>query len=252
MRRIFIVCILCITSFTALRSLLWHKLCYIRDPLPAKQTCEEASFPLQDFLRQPMRFIGMGSQCVVFAPKESPYVLKICKATRYQNFFSSCEKKQQRLQNDCENYEIAFSKLSEQTGIVYLHLHKTWSLKTKIQLIDPLHLPYKASADDLVFYIQKKATSFSDYLRTSSRAQQQLLLSSLLASIQEQTSLGIRIKDIHPLKNIGVVENHPIWIDPGRMEKRQIPYSTEETEVLLHKMRSLLKPFFQDQEVDFF
>lgn len=252
MRRIFIVCILCIISFTTVRAVIWHKLCYIRDPLPAKETCESSLFPLKDFLSKPMHFIGVGSQCLVFAPKESPYVLKICKATRYQNFFSSCQRKQQRLHNDCENYEIAFSKLSEQTGIVYLHLHKTSSLKTKIQLIDPLHLPYKASADDLVFYIQKKAIPFSEYLQTSSDTEQRLLLSSLLTSIEEQTSLGVRIKDIHPLKNIGVVRNRPIWIDPGRMEKRQTAYSKEETEVLLDKMRSLLTPFFPDQEVDFF
>lgn len=252
MRKAFIVFSLFLISASAIRSVLWHKLCYIRDPQPVGVITDHNSFCIEDFLSHPMHFIGMGSQCLVFAPKDSRYVLKICKATRYQNLFGTSEVKKQRQQRDFDNYQIAFSKLSTQTGIVYLHLNKTSSLYKKIKLIDPFHLSYKVSADNLLFYVQKKATPFADYLSKASDAKKKSLFSSLMYSIKEQTSLGIRIKDIHPLKNIGVVDDMPIWIDPGRMEKKENPYSLEETQIALNKMRSLLSPFFSEQEVDFF
>lgn len=259
-----------VSSFLLIRTEIVHELLYLQHhPFNPSLEVSKQDLPLdlEEFLSQPMHFLGIGSQCIVFSPKNSPYVLKICKANRYQpfsyltkwplsSFFNpSLERKEKKKEEDFFNYKLAFTELKEQTGILYLHLNKTDHLKKKITLVDPLFFFYRAKADDLVFYIQKKAIPLRKYvlqLKQENKTQEiQSLFQSLIKMVSFNAKCGIRMKDIHPEKNIGVCQNQPMWIDPGRMKKYPSAFSIERENKAISHIRLHLNRFFQELDPSF-
>ncbi len=233
------------------RNLLIKSIIIVRDhPFnPTLALAENDSFPLEDFFSKPLYFTGMGSQCIVFAPKEGAFVLKICKANRYQSFFPfipSSLRQQDKKRSDFSNYLTAFTTLPEETGIVYLHLNKTDMKGQKIVLVDPLGLSYSVDASNLLFYIQKKAVPFNDYIKGLNKEQLAGVFHSLLEKVMNALQIGILIKDINPVKNIGFCQNKPIWIDPGRMMQYPGPVSAKQKQEALDLVFEYLEPLFPD------
>lgn len=209
---------------------------------------------LSSFLQEPMTFIGMGSQCIAFAPKEESYVCKMCKKNRYQNLpffppFSSLkktEKKLKRKEADFASYLFAYEHLQEQCGIVYLHLASTSNLNTKLLLIDPLKLTHRLDADKALFYVQKHAKPFVEYITILAKENKteeiKALLRQILAMTLQNSRLGIFLRDIYP-KNIGICENKPLWIDPGRITYNPEFASFSKQKEALQKLCLNLNPF---------
>jgi hypothetical protein len=193
--------------------------------------------PLQEFLATPLSFIGMGSQCLAFSTPTSPYVLKICKANRYQ-VPSICtwpiikalcpssmqikeEKKAARKAKDFASYTLAFQELQKNTGVLFLHLKTHNSPSSCVTLIDPLGVSHKFPTNSLLFYIQYKATSLQthiiDLLEDNKKEQLIAFLETLLQFLQDNEAGPLCVKDVNYAKNIGVFGNKPFWIDPGRI-----------------------------------
>lgn len=55
-----------------------------------------------------------------------------------------------------QSYKIAFEKLKEASGLLYLHLNHTTDLKKQVHLVDHLGSSYQVNLDDVAFLIQKK------------------------------------------------------------------------------------------------
>ncbi len=197
------------------------------------------SYPpeVESFLKKPLHFIGMGSQCIAFSSEEESYVLKVCKANRYQipaflenplvSFFCNHYlrakqlRKQEKQNSDFLNYRLSYEKAKKESGIVFLHLEKTIKQSAPIHLKDPFGITHSFSQDDLLFYVQKKAKPLAPYLidllHQNKNEELTTFFSNLLHMVEENRKNGIFIKDINPKKNIGVCENLPMWIDPGRI-----------------------------------
>lgn len=192
--------------------------------------------PPEHLLSEPCTFMGVGSQCIVFETKDDNLVLKVCKASRYQlPFFlrwsvadiiapgyvsQKKEEKFSRKVRDFDSYELAATKLKSQTGITYLHISKD-HLPNTLSLIDPLGIPHKIPASDLIFYVQKKASPLPDYIQELLQNGQvdtaRNLFVQLFSMVLKNSAEGIYIKDTNPQKNIGVFNGKPMWIDPGRI-----------------------------------
>ncbi len=219
----------------------------------------EYPLEIEKFLQTPLSFIGMGSQCVAFSAKNTPYVLKLCKANRYQipsfleqpplSFFlkdyveRKKRRKKEKQEADYASYIHAYSKTPKQSGIVFLHLEKTNTPGVVIQLKDPLGISHYLERNDLIFYIQKKARPLKEHLikllQEQKTAQIKTFFYELLAMVIENTKSGVLLKDINPKKNIGVSEEGlPVWIDPGRI----IP-STLNLETALDMLSKEFTPF---------
>jgi hypothetical protein len=210
----------------------------------------------------------MGSQCIVFSAGDDPYVYKICKANRYQPasflqknpfaFFLPAylqekkEKSKRRMQADFASYALAFAHLQKECGLVYLHLAKTNHLNATLHLVDPFKLCHKVESDQCLFYIQKKAIPLLEYLQKKSEGCILDITRKILSMTAYNSKLGIQLKDISP-KNIGVCEENPIWIDPGRIVQDPLFSSeSEQKKALLHiqkvltPMLTLLSPNLAD------
>ncbi len=227
---------------------------------PAKNS---AKYPpeVEAFLKKPLHFIGMGSQCIAFSSEEESYVLKICKANRYQlpsflemplvSFFSDHYLQEKRLRkqkkqtSDFLNYKLSYENAKKESGITFLHLEKTTKQNPPIRLKDPFGITHSFSQDDLLFYIQKKARPLAPYLldllHQNNKEELIDFFYNLLHMVEENRKNGIFIKDINPKKNIGVCENLPMWIDPGR-----IAQTTLDSSNALELFSKKFKPFLEN------
>ena len=206
-------------------------------------------------LDTPFSFLGMGSQCLAFSSQDGNYVLKICRVSRYQlpffldnpiaSFFFPryiAEKrinKAKKRVTDGSSYLTAYEKLQKQSGITFLHLDKTNTLKKTIKVIDPLGLPHFLSSDNILFYLQKKAIPLHEHLKTlinkNNKDELKNIFRELFNLVVEGCELGLLMKDVHPGKNIGICDGKPMWIDPGRI-----------TEVSPLAQKEALKMFYDD------
>lgn len=195
---------------------------------------------IRTILKQPLRFLGAGSQCFAFVSEDDQYVIKICKAMRYQ--------KPEKKEADFLSYFLAFQKLPKQSQMLFLHLNPTNTLQISLKIIDPLGIPHFVNADHLSFYIQKKLTLFYDYLNplvpTMSIDQAKNLLHELLALCRTSSKEALQVRDIQ-LKNIGVCHDKFFWVDPGRIRKKNSLPSLEEQKKEFIRLTSRLKPFLE-------
>ncbi len=219
---------------------------------------------LEAFLSLPLSFLGIGSQCIAFSTENSPYVLKICKANRYQPLFiidnpivsflfpsylqQQKDKKTKRKQKDFQSYTLAKQHLSEQCGILYLHLDKTTSLNAKIKIQEPfLGISLSLQRDDLCFYIQKKATPFASHLlhllHEEKNEELYTLFSKLTELFTNSCEKGLWIKDTHFQKNMGICKELPFWIDPGKVRPAPTLRFPQQKKERLDRFQQKLRSF---------
>ncbi len=249
-----------ISSLTLLTLFLGERLlCRFLFQQTQSEPCWEISYTPQQLedarsiLMQPLHFLGMGSQCLAFASEDNQYVIKICKAPRY--------KKPTKKVADFSSYLLAFQQLPEQSDMLFLHLNATDTLHTSLKIADPLGIPHFLKADHVAFYIQKKLLPFSEYvhplLANLTDSQAKNLMEELLELCSTTCKLPLKIRDIQ-LKNIGMDHHKCIWMDPGRISKKQEPLSFEEqkkefSRLVFHLRPSLvalhpkLEPFLEEE-----
>lgn len=162
--------------------------------------------------------------------------------------------------SDFTSYSLAFQDLSEETQMLFLHLATSTNLQMQLHLIDPLGLSHFLQADETAFYLQKAAVPLETYMKqTLGQApdiEKKQFLQSLWSLYKTSLEKGVEVRDIHP-KNIGVVEGHPLWIDPGRVrqiipgkkrcrEEKRIERFTCQLEPFLKALDPAYLAFFQD------
>lgn len=192
---------------------------------------------IKSILKQPLHFLGAGSQCIAFASKDDQYVIKICKAPRYKH--------PGKKEADFLSYLLAFQELPQESQIIFLHLHLSNSLQISLKIIDPLGIPHFLNADQLCFYVQKKLTPFQDYIKpllpTLSITQARDITNEILTLCATSSQHPLQVRDIQ-FKNIGIREHKFFWMDAGRIRKKNVLVSKEEQKKEFMRLISRLKP----------
>jgi hypothetical protein len=214
----------------------------------ASISTEEDLEKARQILQKPLKFFGYGSQCFAFLSEDGEYAVKICRASRYRTFFPSRAKR--RKYNDFLSYTLALDRLPQQSQVVFIHLNRTNNLNTTLELVDPIGVSHFLKADNLAFYIQKKAVLLSDYLEGLSLSESRLLARRLLDLFKSCCEEGLQFRDIYP-KNIGVDNGFPLWIDPGRITPKPSLREQQKQKKALHQFKSLLIPFLTPLSPDF-
>lgn len=209
----------------------------IRNHLPFRAEWEvdaSADFAkIQPFLNQQFYYLAKGAQAYAFVSEDGKFVLKLFKHHRMRpslwapflpQYFSEKKtaKREALLNHDYASYLIAYEKLRDETGLLYLHLNKTSHLKQKLTLVDKLGITHTIALDDTSFLIQKKATLAVSVLKqlreegNLSLAQEKI--ADLLNLIVKRCQKGIFDKDPDFFTNFGFCENEAIQIDVGRFQ----------------------------------
>ena len=210
------------------------KMTKIRSNCPRNQTSKAPPVPkdLDAILTQPFTYLGRGKQSFVFLSDDQTIVLKLFN-NRYQRkifWFSWLPFSQDKvayLQSKlgllCTSYELAFNKLRNKTGLLYLHLSPTKHIKRTVTLIDKLGIAHPIPLDTTGFALQKRGTlayAHLSYLMQEGKKEEAIRsLHSMLNLILSRCKLGIADNDPLIRTNLGFLDSAPFYIDIGPFSK---------------------------------
>lgn len=188
--------------------------------------------PLLKALDKPFTYLGRGGQAFVFESEDKKYVIKLIRYDlltptlnmRLSDYFFKDEprfkRKKKRFLEANQSYYDAYTKLSEETNVLYSHLVKTEFFGKKITLIDKLKKRYTVELDNLGFILQKKVTLLGEVLEDLKAKEDRIgiekILTDYLSLLKRRTDKGFWIKDHNQfLRNYGRCEGKVFEIDVG-------------------------------------
>ncbi len=188
-----------------------------------------------EILDQPFTYLARGKQSFVFLSRDGKTVLKLLN-NHYQKRIQMLEwlptfawqKErlsyfQRKMQMTAQSYELSFSDLREETGLLFLHLNTTQHLRKKVTVIDKLGIAHAVDLDNMGFILQKRATlaypQFEEWLQKGDILSAQQGISSLLALLQSRLNKELSDRDPLIRTNIGFIEGKAIFLDLGPFSK---------------------------------
>lgn len=235
------VCFITVQRF-ALRQTDGFAISKIRSELPFHPEWEVP--PLSDtekermheILSQKFNYLSKGAQCHVFESADGKWVLKFFRHHHMRpplwlvalpSFLdpwrsNKIEKKWSKLHKDFASYKLAYNRIKERTGIVFLHLNKTSDLKQTVTIVDRLHIEHVLNLDEMEFILQKKARlvypSIDAWMHEGNVTAAKAALTDLVAVLKMRFEQGIFDKDPDLNTNFGFIDQRAIQIDVGRFK----------------------------------
>lgn len=169
-------------------------------------------FPPQDdprpFLQQKFYLRDQGGQSYVFISEDGQYVLKFFKdmPRPWLPWPSYQKKKFGKLKRTLTGYQLAYDRLRHETGLLYLHLSPT-SFTLPVVLIDRLHIAHTLDLSSVYFVLQKRAEPLTT---------PQNFLPQIHRLLEKRSSAQIADHDPRLHSNLGWIDHHLVFIDPGR------------------------------------
>ena len=195
---------------------------------PEKKAC------LQAMLDQSFRYIGKGCQFYVFASADDKFVIKFLKHKHLRPFSwlnalpmtaklrtlsdAKIERRKQRVERLFASCKLAYEKMPEETGLMFIHLNRTPALEKQIVLVDKLGCKHAVDIDDYEYVIQKKAIPVRDVFAHLEEGEilgkVQLLVDLVLGRCQK----GICDRDRSFVQNVAfsAEEDKALFIDIGQ------------------------------------
>jgi hypothetical protein len=228
---------------------------------PVVQTNEEEKALLNIFLQKKFTFLGRGLQSFAFASEDGEYVLKIFN-NRYQRkicFFSLLSHAplidhwakdratyyQGKLAKTFHSYQIAFSEMKDQTGLVFVHLHPTSDIPQKLTLIDKLNISHSIDPNQTGFLIQKRASlvypTLKEYINKNDFEGAKQAISSLIDLFFWKWHHDILDNDPLIRTNYGFIDGKAIQIDVGPLSKQTTFTDMEQHRQEILRITSSLK-----------
>ncbi len=192
---------------------------------------------LDDALSQSYHYMNAGTQCAAFISKDGKYILKFFKKKRFLPpaasdgfsipFFTNW--RMERKRNKCQikrdrifsAYTISCDRLSQQTGVFFVHFNSTGRLKRSIQLSDASGKTLDVALDDWDFVLERRAEPLRDYLErllgTGDVAAAGVAVHRLLELQRIFFHKGMRNRDIEFVNNYGFIDGTPVLFDVGRL-----------------------------------
>ncbi len=193
----------------------------------------ESLADLEQILAQKFHYLGRGRQAFVFVSEDNQYVIKFFNFHHfYYPFFSKppfLKDKSKRLNLTFSSYQLAFDRLPEETGLIYVHLKQEQQrnqrlvqqkpkFKTKIQLINPSGVPIKVDLNQTYFVVQKKAAPFFSHLtRLAQEKKLRAGVDAFLQTVVKRLDAKILDDDLDLAKNYGFIEGRAVNFDAGRL-----------------------------------
>lgn len=201
-------------------------------PLPS----DEELSKIRTILAMKYRYLGKGCQSYVFISEDGEYVIKFLKYQRfrpkaflhYLTFVPGVDQylqkkilqKKEKLDKLFDSWKIAYQHLSQETGIIFLHLNKTSYLNAPLHIYDKMGLKHILDTDQMEFLIQKRAEMLCPVIEKKMANNDiegtKTLLTNLVDMIISEYQRGYADNDHALMQNTGVYQGSPVHIDVGQ------------------------------------
>lgn len=185
------------------------------EEIPSKETLS--------LLDQKFFYWTKGAQNYVFLSEDGKTVLKFFKFQHMLLPFlqEKKKKKQEAMEEGFKGYQLAFERLKEESGLLYIHLGKSSGLQKTVTLVDKLNISHQIRADEYAFILQKKGEllipTLKKFIEAGDFQGAKGALEKVLQLIVVQNEKGVANGDLHLSKNYGFVEGSPLLLDCGRL-----------------------------------
>ena len=194
---------------------------------------------IDSILLQPFHYLGHGKQMIAFESADGKYVLKLFnpmrplkngwyKRWKFWQRYSSFKwisrewfQKKARLKKLFTRHKIAYEKLRDETGLLFVHLEPNPKICHYLHITDNRGKKHVMPLSPTPFVIQEKATLVPQHLHNLLQNGQlddaKQAIASLEKLFEKRILLGItdRIQTMN--NNYGFVGDKPIQIDVGRI-----------------------------------
>lgn len=235
---------------------------YEASNLTALTTAERAQ--IDALFSQPFRYFAKGAQCFALESQDGSYVLKCFKQkhlykTPTLRFLEKIPFLEgyvsQRLERRSKRWEcmtigchVAYERLREATGILYLHLAPTEGLPP-VKIIDYRGVIKELDPNQFPFYLQKKGSSLKDgflrFRKNRDLSGAKESLHSLFTYLSHRTQCDVLDADPGYTQNLGWIDGKGTNLDIGKL----IPCTWIKEPSRLHQDLTLhlatLREFFQ-------
>jgi len=207
---------------------------------------------LQEILGQKFHYLGKGCQFYAFESEDGKYVLKFLKHKHlrlYQGLNALplpsklralCDEKTERRKTRVEllfsSCKLAYEKMPEETGLVFIHLNRVPQLGKKVVLIDKMGCKHSVKIDNFEYVLQKRGRRLTEIFSQCTDS------SEIVSTVQKLADLvimrcqkGVRDRDRSFVKNVALVDGTPIFIDIGQFYEDPSILSEEEQEKDVYK-----------------
>lgn len=207
----------------------------ISAPLPKSEDFIPLNREALSALSQRYTYLGKGAQTYAFLSQDGAYVLKLFKGQHLTPAFwssylppswqeKSLLRKKERLEALFNSYQVASERLSQETGLLCVHLSATAGFDRQVTVQDLIGHEYRLNLDDFAFVLQERATLIGeviDHLIQSGRSEEVLaLIDAATACVSSRLEKGYIDTDPAFLQNYGVTASGKvIQIDVGRLVK---------------------------------
>lgn len=191
--------------------------------------------------QQPLYWLGRGMQVVVFQTQDEKYVVKFFQMARLKDpsshgFWKSLFSKETKEHaNDrishreeiFKSSKVCFEELSEETGIVYVHLNRTENKLFGIKLIDKFGQSHRIRGDNASFVVQKRGTyiipTISKLMDAGEPWAAQMRVDQIMDLLLSVARKGYVDTDDALIRNnnLGFTEDRAIYIDTGHLTKAE-------------------------------
>jgi hypothetical protein len=199
------------------------------------QTFDWAHLENQEFT-----YLGQGLQCIAFAnqdlvlkfflskqlvgkkkypiPKPTHWIASHKKARKKQRELT----KERSLQKTMENYNLAFEKMKEKTGLLALHFNAD-DPSLQVTLIDQEGTKHLLDLRKTSFVIQQKATPVKEKFAKLSNDEREAAIHKISSLLEETVKAGFVDceKKFTLGHNYGFIGDTPILLDLGKIEYRE-------------------------------
>ncbi|MFN0064821.1 MAG: hypothetical protein ACKVOH_01155 [Chlamydiales bacterium] len=211
------------------------------DPPPLPQ---EEKQKLQHMIAQKFRYIGKGCQFYAFASEDGKWVIKFLKQKHLKPWTElqqipmprqvrehadrQIRKRQERVENLFFSCQLAYSELSEESGLLYIHLNRVPGLEREVTLIDKMGLHHRVNVDEYEFILQRRARSVKEVFAAASKEEIGEKIDQLISLVHSRCSKGIRDRDRSFVQNVAFYEKGALFIDIGQFYKDETILAKEE------------------------
>ncbi|MCH9609157.1 MAG: hypothetical protein S4CHLAM45_03790 [Chlamydiales bacterium] len=250
-------------SVHQLTSNLPYNILYEVSPLPPKEKEK-----LTTLLDQPFRYIGKGCQFYAFESADKKYVIKFLKQKHLRTFSelkdlplpryfrkkadAKIARRKKRIANLFSSCKLAYEELTQESGLVYLHLNRTPLFRKEIEILDKLGLKHRLKVDDFEFILQERAIPAAHLFREILEDDLEKRVNQLIDLVKMRCTKGIRDRDRSFVQNVAFSSDgdRALFIDIGQFYKDPTILFEEEIQADIKKRLGNLRHFLEENRSD--
>lgn len=190
-------------------------------------------------LSQEFSYLAKGHHSYVFESADKNYVIKFLKFQKYRhhplvsylplptlldkNHLKRTVHKEKKRDVLLKSWKTAFTRLKEQTQLIYVHLNRTEPLGKTLTVRNKCGLTYRLDLDHYVFMLQKKVDLLPEALTKlvskGDMPSAKKVLDNLLNLYSFEFEQGLFEDDRCVVRNTGVLNHVPVHLDIDRFRE---------------------------------